>query len=195
MSDGNGRSLLHLAAQRGNLPVVNYLLSEEIGLDPRCRDSYGRTALHYAVESKRGALAVEAIASRGGDLSARDHDGRSALHHAAWARNGTAFKALLALGRRSELQVVDLHGLTPSELIAAHSIHRQEPEPFVENESLDSSKLIAETQRIASKSDAGTPSDTALHVFYILRFPFSAISLLIFSLLSLWLCVHGDQEW
>ena len=43
---------LHLAALRGRLDIVQYLISER-GCDPICRSKYSRTPLHYACQGGR----------------------------------------------------------------------------------------------------------------------------------------------
>ena len=43
-----GEGLLNLACRRGFMEITAYLLSDEVGLDARIRDDYGRTPLHDA---------------------------------------------------------------------------------------------------------------------------------------------------
>lgn len=118
--DAEGRSMLHLAAQRGNVPVVEYLICAAKDFDMNQRDSRGRTVLHYAVENKRACDTLTALISHGADIWARDCHKQSALHHAAKLGNMPAVRALLALGMVDELHAVDCFGMTPWKLAAYH---------------------------------------------------------------------------
>lgn len=123
MVDVEGRSLLHLAAQRGNVPVIEYLLDLNQGCNTKLRDRRGRTVLHYGVENKRAPQTLAILVSHGSDLWDRDCDGRSVLHHAAKFGNIPAIETLLALGMAYELCVADHTGMTPLQIIASHSNH------------------------------------------------------------------------
>ena len=115
--------MLHLAAQRGNVPVVEYLSSTARDLNINDRDCRGRTVLHYGVESKRACLAVTALVSHGAGIWARDSHERSALHHAAKLGNLPAVKALLGLGMADELRTADCFGMTPLQIAVHHKAH------------------------------------------------------------------------
>lgn len=123
MADAEGRSILHLAAQRGNVPVVEYLVDAAKDFNINHRDSKGRTVLHYGAESKRARDTITALISRGADIWARDCHERSALHHAAKLGNLPAVKALLALGMADELRAVDCFNMTPLNIAAYHKAH------------------------------------------------------------------------
>lgn len=112
--------MLHLAAQRGNIPVVEYLI--HAAKDPNIdrRDSRGRTVLHYAVENKRACDTLTILVSHGADIWARDCREQSALHHAAKLGNLPAVKALLALGMVDELSAADRFEMTPLKIAAHH---------------------------------------------------------------------------
>ena len=118
-ADAEGRSMLHLAAQRGNVPVIEYILHAAKDFDMNLSDSRGRTVLHYGVENKRASDTVKALVSHGATIWARDRQERSPLHHAAKLGNLQAIKALLALGMAEDLQTADCFGLVPI-MIAAH---------------------------------------------------------------------------
>ncbi len=111
--------MLQLAAQRGNVPIVRYLLSTYKSTDMNQGDNRERTILHYAVENKRASDTVTALISHGANPWLRDHDERSVLHHAAKLGNLPAVKALLAQGMVNELRTSDRFGMTPLK-IAAH---------------------------------------------------------------------------
>ena len=118
--DAQGRSMLHLTAQRGNVPVVEYLLSAARDSNINGSDRRGRTVAHYGVESKRAGHTMTALVSHGADVRARDLHERSPLHHAAKLGNLSAVKALLALGMTEELRTADCFGMTPLQIAAHH---------------------------------------------------------------------------
>ena len=53
-----GESLLNLACRRGFTETAEYLLSQDIGLDVRSKDDFGRTALHDAMWFPKPQLEV-----------------------------------------------------------------------------------------------------------------------------------------
>lgn len=99
--DRDGRSILHLAAQRGNVPVIEYIISAAKDSLVDQSDSRGRRALHYAVENKRAQATITLLVSRGADINAHGREGRSALHHAVKLGNLAAVQTLI------QLQTVD----------------------------------------------------------------------------------------
>lgn len=121
--DTEGRSMLHLAAQRGNVPVVEYLICAAKDFNINHSDNRGRTVLHYGVENKRACDTITALISHGADIWARDCHERSALHHAAKVGNLPAVKALLTFGMVDELRGADCFGMTPLEIAAYHKAH------------------------------------------------------------------------
>ncbi|KAL8741378.1 MAG: hypothetical protein Q9190_006012 [Brigantiaea leucoxantha] len=82
-TDDWGRTCLHLAAYRGNLAVLGYLLQQAPLHEVRRIDSRGLTALHYAVWSSRAVSVLDALLAKGVVVSARDERGANVLHHAA----------------------------------------------------------------------------------------------------------------
>jgi hypothetical protein len=75
-----GKTALHIAAERGNLRIVQLLLEHEVDVD--VADASGRTALHYAARGARAEI-VALLLAGGADSEARDGEGRSPLHAAA----------------------------------------------------------------------------------------------------------------
>jgi len=110
--DAEGRSVLHFAAQRGNLGILNYALSLSGYMDMDVRDRKGRTPLHYAVQSKR-TEAIDVLVARGATLRAIDTTGCSVLHYAAMYDNIAAIERLLQLGANHDLGLPDRDGNTP----------------------------------------------------------------------------------
>ena len=124
MPDGEGKSILHFAAQRGNTAIVKYFCDSVAGFDYNGRDVHGNTVLHYAVESKRASNIISILAAHGVDIRARNHRGQSALHLAAKLGRVPTVQALLALGSTftSELlHVQDVHDRTPIHMAAEHN--------------------------------------------------------------------------
>lgn len=75
-TDGEGRSPLHWAADKGHLAVVEFLLKH--GADPNLQDEDGCTPLHNAVICKHRAV-CECLCSAGADVTRVDREGDSAL--------------------------------------------------------------------------------------------------------------------
>ena len=75
-----GKTALHISAERGNLGIVRFLL--EHGVDIDVADGRGRTALHYAARGGHVNV-VEKLLGEGADPEAWDYEGRSPLHAAA----------------------------------------------------------------------------------------------------------------
>lgn len=131
----DGLSLLHLAAQRGNIAIIQYITHASTTTTTttpptttatrnllHLQDRKGRTALHHAVENKRGAQAAGILLSSGADMSARDQDGRTALHHAAKLGRLPAVEQLVAaLESAHLLHAVDTGGLTARTVAMLHA--------------------------------------------------------------------------
>lgn len=116
--NAEGQTILHLAAQRGNLTIIDYIAQTAKNLNElvNLRDCIGRTALHLGTENKRTADAITLLLSLGADIRVRDCYGRSALHHAAKMGRVRAAETLVAARKpdmASELYVVDIWGMTP----------------------------------------------------------------------------------
>ncbi|KAL9599770.1 MAG: hypothetical protein Q9179_003445 [Wetmoreana sp. 5 TL-2023] len=121
--DTEGKSVLHLSAQRGNAALIAHILSTTSNaLDVNGRDCRGKAPVHYAVESRRAAETIRFLARGGADLRARDAEGRLPLHIAAERDHLVAARALLEICPEptSELRVVDGYGMMPLD-IATHS--------------------------------------------------------------------------
>lgn len=122
LPDSAGRSLLHLAAERGNIPLMRHLLRmkwsshESVGIF-RGRDRTGCTALHCATRSGRAAAALRVLIEEGGfDLHESDKGGSTALHHAVANGRLCAAVVLLELGAVANLTIKNVRGKTPLNL-------------------------------------------------------------------------------
>ncbi|OCL01886.1 ankyrin [Glonium stellatum] len=121
--DAEGRSMLHLATQRGNVLVVACLLDAAKNVDGQRRDPPGRTVLYYGVENERAPETITVLVTYGINMRARDCHKRSVLHHAAKLGNLSALKVLLALGMTDELRVADHLGMSPLQIAVSHDSH------------------------------------------------------------------------
>jgi hypothetical protein len=117
--DRAGRSLLHFAAQRGNLELLEYLLGLPISAGIEAWDANGQSVLHYAVCSKR-TRAIDLLLARGADPHSVDFQGRTILHCAAKKNNLVAVERALELCGDRSRRALDKDGLTPAELAYRH---------------------------------------------------------------------------
>ncbi|XRM49297.1 hypothetical protein ABZX51_012169 [Aspergillus tubingensis] len=76
-SESQGKTALHISAERGDVGIVQFLLIQ--GVDVNCADGWGRTALHYAVRAAHVDIVTQLLAA-GAEIGARDHHGQSPLH-------------------------------------------------------------------------------------------------------------------
>ncbi|MQM10872.1 hypothetical protein Taro_043766 [Colocasia esculenta] len=74
LRDGEGRTPLHWAVDRGHLDVVEMLIRREA--DVNAKDGEGQTPLHYAVLCERDAIA-ELLVKHGADRDAKDNEGHT----------------------------------------------------------------------------------------------------------------------
>ncbi|KAM7267045.1 hypothetical protein ACFE04_009211 [Oxalis oulophora] len=89
--DGEGRTPLHWAVDRGHLDVVQALVSNNA--DVNAKDDEGQTPLHYAVVCDRESIA-EFLVKQNADLDAKDNDGHAprGLCESNWSWLGTPLK-------------------------------------------------------------------------------------------------------
>jgi len=113
--DYAGRSLLHLAAQRGNISLLRYLLDVPTDLGLEIRDAMGQSVLHYAVHSRRTEV-IDMLLARGVGTGLVDSSGRTLLHAAARRNNLAAVKRVLEHCDVSILNSRDKDGMNPAEL-------------------------------------------------------------------------------
>jgi hypothetical protein len=118
IKDALGRSMLHFATQRGNISLMEYLLSHPRSQSLAQSDYTGQSLLHYAVVSRR-VRAIDLVLGHGIDVNTRDNLDRTAMHHAAMRGNLAAVKQLLDVGGLGQLKYVDREGRTPLEVATA----------------------------------------------------------------------------
>ena len=113
--DDEGRTPLHFAARRGNIELVRYFLTLIPNYELNRAAHDGRTAFHYAVESRRVDV-LNVLQEGGMDIFKRDRQGRSVLHQAALIDNVEAVKCVLAITGKQELDSEDTDGRNPFQL-------------------------------------------------------------------------------
>ena len=85
-------SLLHLAARQGWMDIIIDLITK-YKCDTNCKDSHGRTPLHYATHLK---VVRYFINEQHCDPMARDNNGDTPLHHACHYRHLDITKYLIS---------------------------------------------------------------------------------------------------
>ncbi|KAL8713773.1 MAG: hypothetical protein Q9220_002300 [cf. Caloplaca sp. 1 TL-2023] len=113
-ADRFGRTCLHLAAKRGNLSILEYLLIRAPPHEVTRKDSQGRTPLHYSVQSSRCASTIDLLLANGGQVFTRDDSGCNLLHHASRWGNLKAIRKTLSLDAGRTLLCRDAYGRMPS---------------------------------------------------------------------------------
>jgi ankyrin repeat protein len=121
--DHLGRSILHFAAQRGNLALLQYVLSLPFRLDVNCKDVFGQTSLHYATESRR-VQAIDLLLTSGAKIDAVDLRGRSPMHRAASKNNTSAIDCIIRYTGIEEVARLDFEGNSPAQV--AHAFGSKE---------------------------------------------------------------------
>jgi hypothetical protein len=110
--DGDGNTMLHAAALKGQLEVAQYLVGQpNIAID--ARDKVGSTPLMLAAGAGQVDV-VKLLLDKGADYKLQNNDGKSALHGAAANGHPKVVEALLTAG--ADPNQKDAHGKTPLDL-------------------------------------------------------------------------------
>ncbi len=80
--DNDHKTALHLAAEQGNVDLVDYLIRQ--GGYPNVQDKKQRTPLYYGVENQNPEIVLSLLKNHA-LIDKQDTEGMSALHHAAKA--------------------------------------------------------------------------------------------------------------
>ena len=94
-SNSQGKTVLHLAVESGNVAVVKALLKR--GVDVNTKDGFGHTALHTASKNGHSAI-VELLLKADATMNARDQDERTPLQLAAIFGHQHVARLLLEAG-------------------------------------------------------------------------------------------------
>ncbi len=112
--DSKGRTLLHIAAERGNQGFVELLIVKRADLDARDKEN-GYTPLMSALQMGHADVASYLI-RQGADVEARSNSGRTALMWAA--ENDQKELVDLLLSKEAQVNAIDGNGNTPVHLAA-----------------------------------------------------------------------------
>jgi len=80
IKDGYGNSLLHIAAMKGNLSIMSFLL--EKNMDINGLNKSGKTPLHFAAKHSNLEVSIFLL-KNGADYTIRDDSGRTFLESAS----------------------------------------------------------------------------------------------------------------
>lgn len=113
MRDNNGRTLLSLAAEKGDGEVVAALLNYK-AVEINSEDNQGCTPLHYAVKSNCEDVVYALLDNSNVNVNHQDKNGRTTLHEAAQRRYLNCVRALLAHENiKPSVIAKDTSGYTP----------------------------------------------------------------------------------
>lgn len=121
-ADMNGYQITHVAAQYGQTAFLYYVISKW-NADPDAPDKDGRCPLHWAAY-KGFADCIRLLLFLDAHRGRPDKDGTTPLHWAAMRGNLEACTVLVQAGKKEDLIVTDISGLTPAQL-ASDRKHRQ----------------------------------------------------------------------
>lgn len=93
--EDHGNVPLHIAASKGNIEMIQYLVRKGASLN--IQDVYGNTALHYALDKSNNDIAFYLL-KNGCDVNISDYRGNTPLHTAALRNNYDGVAALLKYG-------------------------------------------------------------------------------------------------
>ena len=118
--DSLGRTMLHLASQRGNVTLIQSLLNLPFKIEVDLPDKKGQTALHYAVHSKR-VDTISTLVAAGANIDAVDSQGKTPLDHAREGHNLLAINRLEIINNSTANTLVPCSSQTrPDESIFSH---------------------------------------------------------------------------
>lgn len=117
-TDGNGRTVLHIAARVGNMDIVEYLLGiASIAASFNAEDERGQTPLHLACENGHVDVVKRLLSDPSIGVNVRDKMRRTPLHLASEKGHPDVVHLLLD-STQVEADVGDVDGWTPIYLAA-----------------------------------------------------------------------------
>ena len=180
--DAYGRTCLHLAASRGNLGVLSYLVrhvSSSSAGNVDQRDNQGRTPIHYAAQSSRGAAVIDILVGRGCNIHAIDYTGRTALHWAARWHSFSTVKKLVAIVGWRTLLVRDANGRMSSQEVC----RRRAPALYEYLRGLESASGLRPEQFSTTRRGRGLASCYDAGLGFALVLNVAGIAALVFMIL------------
>ena len=102
-------TLMHIAADSGNLEMVKLLLTNHA--DVNIRTDAGSTPLGSAVASHHPEM-VKLLINNGADVNAKDRDDNTALHIAAWGTNINLEVVKLLINNKADVNATNHKGNT-----------------------------------------------------------------------------------
>jgi ankyrin repeat protein len=180
IKDGEGKSMLHYAVQRGNLDLITFFLASPYAMAMSMADFSGLSLLHYATESSQVDI-IDLLLDANCELDAADAKGRTVLHHAAARDNILAVRRLIQLGASHQLACEDCDGRTPLELAR----YREAKSVAEYLQSLGQEHNGGETPKLESTNVEGIAPSLYLHqVQMAIAF---LVLIILFQSLLLWL--------
>ena len=114
--DSQGRTALHWAALRANLPILRLLLRARVEIE--ATDNEGKTALHFATMS-RSQRCIELLLLAGANVFAKDHIGYQPLHWTVSCQNDIeTLETFLMAG--ADVRTRTHHGTTALQLASLY---------------------------------------------------------------------------
>ena len=112
----HGSAPLHIAAQQGDLAIVELLVQQGADINARDDRAGGLTPLHWAVDRGHAAV-VEFILQNGADVNARDNFGRTPLYSAVAAVSRGFFRPL-STRAKDVVKLLLRYGANPDVVVA-----------------------------------------------------------------------------
>lgn len=135
----NGKNCVHLAAENGQVHVVQFLID-----DPNCNifalDILRQNALHLAAENNQVEVVNFLLESTGLDVNQGNVDGNTALHLASAEGHAESVQALLACGR-VDVNALNMNYYSPL-MYAARDGHVKVVKMLLANNAIDISPRV-----------------------------------------------------
>ncbi|PVD37099.1 hypothetical protein C0Q70_04093 [Pomacea canaliculata] len=141
-SRADGRTALHLACNKGHLPIVQFLLGA--GANKDLADDDGDTPLHYAADGEKN-LVLEELCKQKAKMDTKNKNGLTALHIAVSQKDSASVDVLVNFG--ADVNVQDADGDTAMHEAIKNNDHKI-IKCLLKCEKLDGSKTNKDGQNI-----------------------------------------------